>query len=53
MTAQLSLIDPNPRRSFRLDARTRAIGRQGVARARIVLERARPAIDEQPLRQAG
>lgn len=37
---------------WRLDPRTRAIGRQGIARARQELEKARPNIPEK-LRRAG
>jgi hypothetical protein len=61
MTTQLRLIDgrgylrghPGPgARPWRLDPRTRAIGRRGVARARLELEKARPNIPEK-LRRAG
>ncbi len=61
MTTQLRLIDgdrvvrghPVTRaRPWRLDPRTRAIGRRGVARARLELEKARPNIPEK-LRRAG
>ena len=53
MTTQLRLIDGGDRRPWRLDARTRAIGRRGVALARRELERVRPAIAERPLERAG
>ena len=52
MTTQLRLIDGGDARPWRLDPRTRAIGRRGIARARQELEKARPNIPEQ-LRRAG
>jgi hypothetical protein len=62
MTTQLRLIEggfflrghPAPRetRPWRLDPRTRAAGRKGVARARRELEKARPNIPDE-LRRAG
>ena len=51
MTSQLRLIDGGDRRPWRLDSRTRAIGRRGVAMARKELERARPSIPDHPLEQ--
>ena len=51
MTSQLRLIDGGDRRPWRLDSRTRAIGRRGVAQARKELERARPTVVERPLDQ--
>jgi hypothetical protein len=51
MTSQLRLIDGGDRRPWRLDSRTRAIGRRGVAMARKELEQARPAVVERPLEQ--
>ncbi len=51
MTTQLRLIDGGDRRPWRLDSRTRAIGRRGVAMARKELERARPSIPARPLEQ--
>lgn len=53
MTTQLRLIGGGDRRPWRLDARTRAIGRQGVALARRELERARPSVPDKPLERAG
>ena len=53
MTSQLRLIEGGDRRPWRLDARTRAIGRKGVAQARKELERARPPIPDKPLERAG
>ncbi|MFN8035274.1 MAG: hypothetical protein U0V73_05015 [Acidimicrobiia bacterium] len=41
MSTQLRLLGGGGRRSWQLDARTRRIGRQGVARAREELARAR------------
>jgi hypothetical protein len=56
MTTQLRLIDGGDNRlgacPWRLDPRTRAIGRRGIARARQELEKARPNIPEK-LRRAG
>ncbi|MDQ3944402.1 MAG: hypothetical protein M3357_04490 [Actinomycetota bacterium] len=52
MTTQLRLIDGGDARPWRLDPRTRAIGRRGIARARQELEKARPNIPEK-LRRAG
>ncbi|MGH9002113.1 MAG: hypothetical protein ACRDYV_03190 [Acidimicrobiia bacterium] len=52
MTTQLRLIDGGSTRPWRLDSRTRAIGRNGIARARQELEKARPNIPEK-LRKAG
>ena len=51
MTTQLRLIDGGDRRPWRLDPRTRAIGRRGVAMVRLELERARPSVVERPLEQ--
>ena len=51
MTSQLRLIDGGDRRPWRLDSRTRTIGRRGVAMARKELERARPSIPDRPLEQ--
>jgi hypothetical protein len=48
MTTQLRLIDGGETTTFRLDKRTRAIGRRGVARARMALERARPPLPPRP-----
>ena len=54
MTTQLRLINGGEHRAWRLDAKTRAIGRKGLAEARRELERARPSVPERPLeRQAG
>jgi hypothetical protein len=54
MTTQLRLIEGGDPRPWRLDARTRALGRRGVALARRELERARPAVpDDKPLERAG
>jgi len=52
MTTQLRLIEGGSSRPWRLDPRTRAIGRQGIARARQELAKARPNIPEK-LRRAG
>ena len=61
MTTQLRLIDGGDpfrghaglrARPWRLDPRTRAAGRKGVARARQELKKARPNIPEE-LRRAG
>ena len=52
MTTQLRLVEGGATRPWRLDPRTRAIGRKGVARARLELEKARPNIPDQ-LRRAG
>ena len=62
MTTQLRLIDggfplrghpaPGDARPWRLDPKTRATGRKGVARARQELKKARPNIPE-GLRRAG
>lgn len=52
MTTQLRLLKGGDTRPWRLDPRTRAIGRQGVAKARRELEKARPNIPEK-LRRAG
>lgn len=46
MTTQLRLLEGGSTRPWRLDPRTRAIGRRGVARARQELERHRPNIPE-------
>ena len=51
MTTQLRLIDGGDRRPWRLDSRTRAIGRRGVALARKELERACPSVPDRPLEQ--
>ena len=40
-SAQLHLIDPAPAPAWRLDERTREVGRQGVAAARAALRTAR------------
>ena len=53
MTTQLKLIDGGNKSPWGIDARTRAIGRRGLARARQELERARPTVDEHPLHKAG
>lgn len=53
MTTQLKLIEGGARAPWGIDARTRAIGRRGLARARQELERARPAIEQEPLHRAG
>ena len=53
MTTQLKLIEGGAKSPWGIDARTRAIGRRGLARARQELERARPAADEHPLHKAG
>jgi len=53
MTTQLRLIDGGDRRPWRLDARTRAAGRRGVALARRELERAQPSVPDKPLERAG
>ena len=50
MTTQLRLIEGGDRRPWRLDPRTRAIGRRGVALARLELERARPSFPDNPLK---
>ena len=52
MSTQLRLIDGASNRPWRLDPRTRATGRKGVARARQELRKARPNIPE-GLRRAG
>jgi hypothetical protein len=49
MTTQLRLIDGGDPTILRLDKRTRAIGRQGVAQARRALELARPPRPPRPL----
>ncbi len=53
MSTQLRLIDGGARPTWRLDARTRRIGRRGVAEARRALRRARRPEPPQPLREAG
>ena len=40
MTAQLTLIDPTNAVDWRLDERTKEIGRKGIAAARAELQRA-------------
>jgi hypothetical protein len=44
MTTQLRLIDGGEPTILRLDKRTRAIGRRGVAQARLALQKARPPL---------
>ena len=51
MSTQLRLIDGGDTTILRLDKRTRAIGRRGVAQARRALERARPPLPPRPLPQ--
>jgi hypothetical protein len=46
MTTQLRLIDGGEPTILRLDKRTRAIGRRGVAQARLALQKARPPLPE-------
>lgn len=41
---QLRLVDPT--RSWRIDAQTREIGREGVEKARLVLQRSLPETSE-------
>ena len=53
MTTQLKLIDGGNRSPWGIDARTRAIARRGLARARQELERVRPAVEDEPLDRAG
>lgn len=53
MTTQLKLIEGGSTGPWGIDARTRAIGRRGVARARQELERARPAEYDQAFHKAG
>jgi hypothetical protein len=53
MTKQLHLIEGGDRKPWRLDAKQRQIGRQGVALARQRLAQARPSAAEKPLQRAG
>jgi hypothetical protein len=53
MTTQLRLIDGGDPTILRLDKRTRAIGRRGVAQARLALERALPPIPPRPEEDRG
>jgi hypothetical protein len=52
MSTQLRLIEGGSIRPWRLDPKTRATGRKGVARARQELKKARPNIPDE-LRRAG
>jgi hypothetical protein len=56
MSTQLRLLDGANRRTWRLDAHTRRVGRSGVAAARLALERAQvpePTTGPDRLRRAG
>ena len=53
MTKQLHLIEGGDRKSWRLDAKQRQIGRQGVALARLRLAQAQPTVAAKPLQRAG
>ncbi|HEY7136043.1 MAG TPA: hypothetical protein VIB48_13345 [Acidimicrobiia bacterium] len=53
MGTQLRLLDGEGARSWRLDARTRRVGRDGVANARRALEQARVPEPAKELRRAG
>jgi hypothetical protein len=52
MSTQLRLIEGGSIRPWRLDPKTRATGRKGIARARQELKKARPNIPDE-LRRAG
>jgi hypothetical protein len=50
MENQLPLIDSGPR-SWKLDRRTREIGRQGIAQARAALRSATADVEAEPARR--
>ncbi len=53
MSTQLRLLEGGSAGRDRLDKRTRAVGRKGVAAARTALRNARPPEPVKPLRRAG
>jgi hypothetical protein len=53
MGTQLRLLDGDGARSWRLDARQRRVGRDGIAAARRALEQARIPEPAKELRRAG